>query len=82
MDDRDAGLGSCSRTRWSRVSAGRMGPGPTLLVGPLIFVGVMAVIATVIPPMNESPLAIVLAGLGAMILGVGAWLLIWRQLTT
>jgi len=53
-----------------------------LLVGPLIFVGVMAVIATVIPPMNESPLAIVLAGLGAMILGVGAWLLIWRQLTT
>jgi protein-S-isoprenylcysteine O-methyltransferase Ste14 len=59
-----------------------MGPGPTLLVGPLIFAGVMAVIATVMPPMNESPLAIVLAGLGAMILGVGAWLLIWRQLTT
>jgi len=52
-----------------------------LLVAPLVFFGVIALTAAVVAPANESPLAIVLAGIGAIVIGAVTWLAIWRQIT-
>src|SRR3954447_17986666 len=52
-----------------------------LLVAPLVFFGVIALTAAVVAPANESPLAIVLAGIGAIVIGALTWLAIWRQIT-